>query len=97
MEITRVLWKKATTPREVTPTDYVPKEIEVFVAKFMKKWDDYLAQDHKAHHQEDFYIKAKTTDDDAESQKFFDLKLTNLADTCHQAKSNALCMNSKVH
>ena len=50
VEITRVLWKCVTTPRELTPTDFVPREIEERVEKYMKWWEDYLTQDRKDKH-----------------------------------------------
>ena len=77
------LVKRATTPREVTPMDYVLREIEETVENYMKKWEDYLTQGRTDRHQEDFYSKCLLTETDEETRKFFESKLVALEDSRH--------------
>ena len=57
----------ANAPQDVVPTDYIPEDIQLEVNEYMLKWDEYLAQYHKAIQTVTFYNEAKSQDDDQES------------------------------
>ena len=87
----------ANAPQEVGPNDIVPEEIQLEVHDHMLKWEEYLAQYHKALQTETFYTESKSQDiDDEESQKFFDQKLANAVAIQNEAQENAMCINSTV-
>src|ERR1043165_6796347 len=87
----------ANAPEEVGPNDSVPEEIQLEVHDHMLKWEEYLAQYHKAIQTETFYTEAKSQDvDDEESQKFFDQKLANAVAQQNEAQENAMCINNTV-
>ena len=89
-EICRVLYKMANAPQDVGPTDNVPEEIQLEVHEYMMRWDEYLAQYHKAIQNETFYNEAKSQDDDEDSQKFFDQKIAEAIVTQTEAQGNSI-------
>src|SRR3954467_11826584 len=86
----------ANAPQDVGPSDNFPEDIQLEVHEYMMRWDEYLAQYHKALQTETFYNEAKSTDDDEESQKFFDQKIANAIATQAEAQENAMCINRTV-
>ena len=76
--------------------DFVPREIEEHVEKYMKRWENYLTQDQKDKHSEYFYLKRLDTEEDPETKKFFESKLAELKDSRHVQGQNVSSMNSKV-
>ena len=90
------MWKRATTPCEVSPTDFVPKEIEEKVVAWMGKWSAYVKQDLKEKRQEEFYSERHTNEYDEETKAFFESKLNAIIDSRHVGLSNISNANAKV-
>ena len=91
VEITRVLWKKATTPREVSPTDFVLREIEEQVEKYMKKWEEYLTQDRQDRNKKNFIrrVYAQRLMKKRRNSLSLNLLLLKILDMCNNKKSRA--------
>lgn len=68
-------------PRELTPMDFVPREIEDRVAKYMEKWVKYLEQDRKDKHQEELYSGRLVAEADEETRKFYESELAALVES----------------
>src|SRR3954470_9227457 len=95
-EICRLLYKMANAPHDVGTNDFVPEEIQLEVNDYMLKWDEYLAKYQKALNTETFYHEAKSHDDNEDSRKFFDQKITDALAAQTQALEDAMCMNNTV-
>lgn len=97
VKITDILWRMATTPRKVTQEDVVPEEIQERVARYMLRWDGYLAQDRKDREQEIFYTnQLREETEDIESRKFFKSKLATLAESRRAQKENISAVHDKA-